>query len=92
MSEQPISLEFIGRRLDTFQHDLADVRRRMAAMTDRFGLLEQRIGGIEQRIGGLETSFGHLEVRIDRLAERYSGQEQALARVLLLLERDAKPE
>lgn len=93
MSDQPVSLEFIGRRLDTFQHDLADVRRRMAAMTDRFGFLELRIGGIEQRISGLETRFGQLEVRIDRMTERYSGQEAALARqeaalarVLLLLE------
>jgi hypothetical protein len=95
MSDQP---EFIVRRLDALQNDLADLRRLVAAMTDRFGMLEmrmggldQRVGGIEQRIGGLETRFGHLEVRMDCMTERYSGQELALARVLLLLERERAP-
>ena len=53
-SPAPVSLEFIGRSLDTVQADQADLRRRMIALGERFGTVETRIGGIEARIGSIE--------------------------------------
>jgi predicted nucleic acid-binding Zn-ribbon protein len=84
-----VSLEFIGHRLDSVQNDVADVRRRMVALADRFGTVETRISGIEDRLSLVEKRQGILETRIDALVERISGLEAVSHRSLALLERVA---
>jgi len=88
MSET-LSWQFIGYRLYSVQNDVADVRRRMIAMVDRFGGIEDRIGGVENRIGVLERRSATLETRIDALVERVSALEGVAHRSLHLLERIA---
>jgi chromosome segregation ATPase len=82
LSSSAVSLEFIGRRLDAVQNDVADVRRRMGTLTDRFDGLEGRMSTIEKR-------QGTLEMRIDALVERISSLETITHRGNALLERIA---
>ena len=99
-SEAP-SPEFIQRRLDSVQADVADVRRRMVAIGERFGPLETRFGAIETRIGametriaGMESRLSGIEARLDHAAERAAKTDESLARVLLLVEagkREGRP-
>ena len=87
MSET-VSLE-IGRRLDAVQADVADVRRRMVSLLERFDGLLDRLENIDAGVGRLERRMNGLEVRMDAMVERQSKQEELLHRALLLLERIA---
>ena len=89
MSET-VSLEFIGRRLDAIQADVADVRRRMIGLTDRFEGVEGKITLLSDDVRRLERRMHTLEVRMDAMVERQSKQEELLHRVLLLTEHIAK--
>jgi predicted nucleic acid-binding Zn-ribbon protein len=92
MSDTPdatVSWEFLGRRLDSVQVDVADVRRRLATLADRFGGIEDRISGLEARMSIIERRQGGVETRIDAMVERISGLEAVSHRALLLLERIA---
>jgi hypothetical protein len=86
MSET-VSLEFIGRRLDSIQADTADVRRRMIALGERFGSVETRIGGLESRLDGIDRRFATIEDRMDAMVERQGKLELTCNRTLFLLER-----
>jgi len=81
MSET-VSWQFIGRRLDSVQADVADVRRRQINLADRFSGLEDRFGTLERRMATLED-------RMDAMVERQSKLEETGARTLFLLERIA---
>jgi hypothetical protein len=81
MSET-VSLEFIGRRLDAVQVDVADVRRRMARLVED-------IHELKRRFASLELAFDIQVQRMDAMVERQSKQEELLHRVLLLTERMA---
>ena len=85
-----VSLEFIGRRLDTVQNDLADVRRRMGGLSERFNSLEIRIGGIESRFNSLESRMAGIEQRLDGFADQATRTAEQTARMALLLERIAR--
>jgi predicted nucleic acid-binding Zn-ribbon protein len=89
MSET-VSIEFIGRRLDVIQADVADVRRRMVALTDRFEGVENKITLLSDDVRRIERRMHTLEARMDAMVERQSKQEELLHRVLLLTERMAK--
>ena len=93
-SPAPVSLEFIGRSLDTVQADQADLRRRMIALGERFGTVETRIGGIEARIGsiegrmtGIENRMTAFEERMDLMIEQIGKTEANTGCALLLIER-----
>jgi hypothetical protein len=88
MSET-VSLEFIGRRLDAVQADVADVRRRIVSLLERHDGLLDRLENIDVGVGRLERRMNGLEVRMDAMVERQSKQEELLHRALLLLERIA---
>ena len=88
MSET-VSLEFIGRRLDAVQADVADVRRRIVSLLERHDGLLDRLENIDGGVGRLERRMNGLEVRMDAMVERQSKQEELLHRALLLLERIA---
>ena len=55
MSET-ISLETIGRRLDSLQNNVSGVNRRLvtleSSLADRVGVLEARMAGLEDRNAG----------------------------------------
>jgi predicted nucleic acid-binding Zn-ribbon protein len=87
---ETVSLEFIGRRLDAIQADVADVRRRMIGLTDRFEGVEGKITLLSDDVRRLERRMHTLEVRMDAMVERQSKQEELLHRVLLLTEHIAK--
>jgi predicted nucleic acid-binding Zn-ribbon protein len=89
MSET-VSIEFIGRRLDVIQADVADVRRRMVALTDRFEGVENKITLLSDDVRRIERRMHTLEARMDAMVERQSKQEELLHRVLLLTEHIAK--
>lgn len=84
---ETVSWQFVGRRLDSVQNDVADVRRRMIALADRFGTIETRFGGMEARMDSLERRQGTLEERIDAVVERQGKLEEIGAKTLLLVER-----
>jgi hypothetical protein len=86
---ETVSLEFIGRRLDAVQADVADVRRRIVSLLERHGGLLDRLENIDVGVGRLERRMNGLEVRMDAMVERQSKQEELLHRALLLLERIA---
>jgi len=88
MSET-VSLEFIGRRLDAVQADIADVRRRIGSLLERHDGLLDRLENIDVGVGRLERRMNGLEARMDAMVERQSKQEELLHRALLLLERIA---
>jgi hypothetical protein len=78
-----VSLEFIGRRLDSMSADIADVRRRFSGFGDRFTVMEARLASIEGRLGLNEEG-------IDAVVERLGKLETVASRGLLLAERIAE--
>jgi hypothetical protein len=85
-----VSLEFIGRRLDSMSADVADVRRRFSGFGDRFTVMEGRIGTLEVRLGAIEGRLALNEERIDAVIERLGKLETVASRGLLLSERIAE--
>ena len=79
MSET-ISPEFIGRRLDSVQNNIAGVNRRMIALDTA---LNDKLGAVEARMAGLEEC-------VDQLAERISVLETSVNSAILLIQRIAK--
>jgi hypothetical protein len=74
MIEQPVSLEYIQRRVDAANTNVNDIRRSMLsfatrfdAMEARFTAMEARFTAMEVRIGGLETRMGAVETRLDAM-------------------------
>jgi hypothetical protein len=88
MSET-VSLEFIGRRLDAVQADIANLGRRIVSLLERHDGLLDRLENIDAGVGRLERRMNGREVRMDAMVERQSKQEELLHRALLLLERIA---
>jgi uncharacterized protein YlxW (UPF0749 family) len=86
---ESVSLEFIGRRLDSVQADVADVRRRMAGFVERFESVEANLDHLRAGVGRLDTRMGLLETRMDAMVERQSKQEELLQRTLLMTQRIA---
>jgi hypothetical protein len=79
MSET-ISPEFIGRRLDSLQNNIAGVNRRMIALETA---LNDKLGAVQTRMAGLEEC-------VDQLAERISVLETSVNSAILLIQRIAK--
>jgi uncharacterized coiled-coil protein SlyX len=80
VSDDKISLEWLGSRVLTLTAELRDLQLRFGALEQRFTALEARLGGIEARLGSLESRFGAQEERMSamlsvlvRLAERIDG-------------------
>ena len=70
MSDTTVTVDFIGRRLDSVQGDQPDLRRRMISLAERFSAIEGRIGAVEHRIGGLENRMSATDERIDLVIDR----------------------
>ena len=79
MSET-ISPEFMGRRLDSLQNNVAGVNRRMIALET----------ALNDRLGALEARMTVLEECVDQLAERISALETSVNSAILLIQRIAK--
>ena len=80
MSEA-ISPEFIGRRLDSLQNNIAGVNRRMIALET----------GLNERLGAVESRVAELGDCVDQLTERIGALETSVNSLILLVERVAKP-
>jgi hypothetical protein len=80
MSEA-VSPEFIGRRLDSLQNNIAGVNRRMIALET----------GLNERLGTVESRVAELGDCVDQLAERIGALETSVNSLILLVERVAKP-
>lgn len=85
MSET-VSLEFIGRRLDSVQNDMADVRRRMVALVERFDRVAGQIDELTAEVRSIGRRPRNLEDRIDAVVNRLTGIETSNARIIMLLE------
>ena len=79
MSET-ISPEFIGRRLDSLQNNIAGVNRRMIALETA---LNDKLGAVQTRMAGLEEC-------VDQLAERISVLETSVNSAILLIQSISK--
>jgi predicted nuclease with TOPRIM domain len=75
---ETVTVEFIGRRLDTIQNDQRDLRRRLIALTERFGAIEARFGHLEARAAIIEE-------RLDELVDRTGRLEETQNRMLTIL-------
>ena len=67
-TDKPVSLEFIGRRIDAVNNNVNDMRRSMIAMGSRFDGMEARFSAMEARFSSMETRFSALESGMDRLS------------------------
>lgn len=87
MSDEKISLEWLGSRILTLTAELGDFELRFRALEQRFGALEQRFTALEARLGGIETRLGSLEARFGTQEERMSAMLSLLVRVAERVER-----
>jgi len=76
------SPEFIARRLDSLQNNVAGVNRRMIALETT---LNERLRAVEARIVGFQDC-------VDQLAERITALARKVNSLILLVERIAGPE
>src|SRR5260370_39974797 len=66
MSEEKISLEWLGNRVMTMSAELRDMQLRFTAMESRFSGMEIRIGALERTI----------TAQLDAIASRFDGMER----------------
>lgn len=70
MSDEKITLEFLGARVMTLTADVHDLRQRFTALEHRFGAIEARLGAIEGRFSAQEDRMTSMLSLIVRIAER----------------------
>ena len=63
MSDQPVTLEFVGRQLLAMSADVRDVKQRVTNLEARFTVIENRFTGLESRMDGIEKRMAGLEDR-----------------------------
>jgi hypothetical protein len=80
---EAVSLDFLGRRLDSVQNDVRDLRLRVVGLADRFGTMERRFATLENRFATIEARFSGVE-------ERIATMETRLDRMVFLIERMAQ--
>jgi hypothetical protein len=87
MSEEKISLEWLGNRVMTMSAELRDMQLRFTAMESRFSGMEIRIGALERTI---TAQLDALASRFDGTERRQVAQEERMSRMLALLVRIAE--
>ena len=70
MSDERITLEFVGARLLGLTADVRELQQRFSGMEARLGALETRFSGLEMRFAGMEARFEGMERRMAVLEER----------------------
>ena len=76
MSEQPVSLELLGRLVRDVQTEQRRMHLRIEAIETRFGVIETRLSGLESRFGAMERA---LHAGFDEIAASNRRLEQMLA-------------
>ena len=79
-TNETVSAEFIGRRLDGLQNNVSGLNRRMITLESN---LIDRVGALEARMAGFED-------RTDQLVERFGALATGVNTLVLLVERIAK--
>jgi hypothetical protein len=87
MSEEKISLEWLGNRVLVMSGELRDMQLRFDALERRFSALESRVSTLERLIA---AQFDTLAVRLDGIERRQVAQEERTSRMLALLVRIAE--
>jgi len=70
MSEERVTLEFVGSRLLGLTAEVRELQQRFSGLETRLGALETRFSGLETRFGGMEARFDGMERRMAVLGER----------------------
>jgi chromosome segregation ATPase len=86
-TDKPVSLEFMGRRLDAVNNNVNDMRRSVIALQSRFDGMEARFGAMEARFGSMEARFGLLETRLGSLETRFDSMQTRIISVEAGVER-----
>jgi chromosome segregation ATPase len=81
VSDEKISLEWLGSRVLTLTAELRDLQLRFRALEQRFGGLEHRFTAMESRLSGIEGRLGSLESRFDAQEDRMTAMLALLVRV-----------
>ena len=87
MSEENISLEWLGNRVMTMSAELREMRLRFTALESRFSGIEIRIGALERTIS---AQLDAIASRFDGMERRQVAQEERMSRMLALLVRIAE--
>ncbi len=83
MSEETVTLEFVGARLLALTADVRDLQQRFDGLEPRFDGMEARFAAMESRLAGLENRFAAME-------RRFAVQEERMSRMLSLIVRIAE--
>ena len=75
MSEQPISLELLGRLVRDMQAEQHRMHARLDAIETRFAVIKARLSGMETRFGALEHA---VHSGFDEIAESNRRLERLL--------------
>ena len=70
MSDEIVTLEFVGVRLLGLTSEMRELRQRFSGMEVRLGALETRFSGLEMRFAGMEARFDGMERHMAVLGER----------------------
>ena len=81
MSEEKISLEFLGARVLTLTAEVRDLQHRFTAMESRFTAMEIRLGAMERRFSVQEERMSAMLAVIVRIAERLDRTPEPPARL-----------
>jgi hypothetical protein len=81
MSDEKISLEWLGTRVMTLTAEVRDLRLRFDGLERRFGALESRFTAVEARIGGMETRLSAIENRVGGVEDRMSALLAVMVRI-----------
>src|SRR5260370_11868714 len=87
MSEEKISLEWLGNRVMTMSAELRDMQLRFTAMESRFSGMEIRIGALERTI---TAQLDAIASRFDGMERRQVAHEERMSRIPALLVRIAE--
>lgn len=79
MSDQPVTLEFLGRQMLALTSDVRDMQQRVTVLEARFGAMETRLTALALSI----------ESRFDAVEKRLAAQEERQSRMLDLMVRIA---
>jgi predicted nucleic acid-binding Zn-ribbon protein len=91
MSDEKISLEWLGTRVLTLTAEMRDLQRRFTALETRLSALESRFGGLESRISGIEARLGGIEARLAVIEERMTAMLGLVVRIAERLDGGAPP-
>jgi archaellum component FlaC len=81
MSDDKVSLEWLGSRVLTMTAGVRDMQLLVSALEHRFSALEGRFTAMEVRLGGVENRLSSIDSRIDGIEQRMSALLSLLVRV-----------